>query len=897
MADTVGAIYVKVIADTSGMKKQIEASLGKKSGAASGALFGTAFEKELEKRLRKVQYDEAIRKQSRAAARKLSDDIRRAVESGVDVADLNLDEAFGDEINKIRARFHRTSGQIRVDLLREIPAAFKEISTAAEKEANKVRLSFEESLSQMTLKRAVDRIAREFVDGLTPEVRQSIEKGVATSKIDLSHIRDAVRRLSTELNIPVRDIEEMVGRRIPAAFDAMARDVKRAARAVDHEVAATMPDSVGRLRLFVNQFNRSIASMQVSLRRMGTGGFFDSLTNLAAGFVGIFGKVDDVFLGVRQTAKSLGSSVNDLGNKLISLGAKGGVASGQMSALGGILKQVGGLLKNPYVAAAAAIAAVTVGLRALVGALSAIPILVNSAAAVLTMLGSAIYLTGANLAYALPLLAAFGTAIGALVVGGMDATKSMVLLSKAINESDPEKKAEALDEYVKSLRKLGPNARSAVESMRPLIAGFNDLKKATGERLFDGFAAAVKRAMPLFSSIKFGLGEMADAVGDVLRSFLDLGKDTAFLSDMKVLWVGMAEVVRDLGVAARDVLAGLAAVFSTTMPLLTEFTQGIREAAERFKEWSQSEDGRNRILEFFDKAAEVGGKVWDIVRTLAGAFHDLFTGAAAGEGGGQTGSLLDTILEKATALRDFIRKANEDGDLERWLQEGADIAATLWGVLVDIGKAFQSLNTEQNREWVKKVIKLIGDLIGVLDSAMRLIMTYYNYLKLLFQLVTGQWGKVKDTFEDLRSSASTLSKSVSAPFAAVGKAASSAIGWVSSLVNWVNTLIRKIRSIPRIPNPVAGGGGGSWGDAAGAVVMGPSVRLVGEQGPEAIIPLYRPLDQVAASVRKYAEAIRGHGPVSGGGVSITNHWSIQAATQDPSAVATQVMNRMVAGMA
>jgi hypothetical protein len=110
----------------------------------------------------------------------------------------------------------------------------------------------------------------------------------------------------------------------------------------------------------------------------------------------------------------------------------------------------------------------------------------------------------------------------------------------------------------------------------------------------------------------------------------------------------------------------------------------------------------------------------------------------------------------------------------------------------------------------------------------------------------------------------------------------------------VQGVIDKIKGIkfPSMP---------SWlpGFAAGGITMGPSI--VGEAGPEMVIPLTRPLSQVDPSVRAIAAMLRGQSSdqvIMGGSTSptkiVNNEIKVYAPSADPEAVAAQVVNRSVA---
>jgi hypothetical protein len=86
--------------------------------------------------------------------------------------------------------------------------------------------------------------------------------------------------------------------------------------------------------------------------------------------------------------------------------------------------------------------------------------------------------------------------------------------------------------------------------------------------------------------------------------------------------------------------------------------------------------------------------------------------------------------------------------------------------------------------------------------------------------------------------------------------------------------------------------------ASGGLVFGPTRALIGEAGPEAVIPLTRPLSMVDPSVRDLAAMVRGGGMAyptfdSRTGKTINNTINVYPTQSDPAAVAQSVLNRTV----
>lgn len=98
--------------------------------------------------------------------------------------------------------------------------------------------------------------------------------------------------------------------------------------------------------------------------------------------------------------------------------------------------------------------------------------------------------------------------------------------------------------------------------------------------------------------------------------------------------------------------------------------------------------------------------------------------------------------------------------------------------------------------------------------------------------------------------------------------------------------------------------GGETRVAAGRIFSGATRAIIGEAGPEAVVPLNRPLNLVDPSVRWLSAIAQGKqglprlagGGVAGGRTIDASGWQIITPTKDPVAVATEVLNKMTASL-
>lgn len=188
---------------------------------------------------------------------------------------------------------------------------------------------------------------------------------------------------------------------------------------------------------------------------------------------------------------------------------------------------------------------------------------------------------------------------------------------------------------------------------------------------------------------------------------------------------------------------------------------------------------------------------------------------------------------------------------------------------------------------IRAVVTTAKDtIVNAFNTAKTAVITAFNNVKAAVSLVVEA---IKSLFRALPGSIRNLLSGIGAIFSNIFEGA----------YNKVKSWIDKIKNIV--------GGVGSWikdkipGLARGGIVMGPQTRVVGEEGPEAVIPLARPLSQIDPSVRKMAAMLRGKTPApggsSGGGgntAGLVQNISVVSATANPVAVATEVMNKTLA---
>jgi phage-related protein len=163
----------------------------------------------------------------------------------------------------------------------------------------------------------------------------------------------------------------------------------------------------------------------------------------------------------------------------------------------------------------------------------------------------------------------------------------------------------------------------------------------------------------------------------------------------------------------------------------------------------------------------------------------------------------------------------------------ANAAMKVYQATLLIVKAAQfALNAVMAANPITLVVLAIAALVAAFVIAYKTSETFRNFINNLFSAIkTG----VTQSVEFLKNYLNGVLGVYKAIFNTI-------IGGVQSVLNLIGKLVGAIRSIPSLPN-IGGAVGGLIGKipglAKGGIVTRPTLAMVGEAGPEAVIPLNR----------------------------------------------------------
>jgi hypothetical protein len=481
--------------------------------------------------------------------------------------------------------------------------------------------------------------------------------------------------------------------------------------------------------------------------------------------------------------------------------------------------------------------------------------LVNAAAAGLVVLGTAVVGLAASLVPLAINVGALGVGLGVIVFAAKPAFQALQALNQAVSTG----KQEDWDKYNEAMKQLGPNAQAAVKALRPLVEGLKGFRRELSERFFDGMADSLKNFGPTFDVVKSRLLEMSTVAGQVVTGFITALSAPEFQYAISTLLFNFERMFASLGAAGTNFFVGLVNALSAISPIAVRIADAIKGISERFLAWTSSADNMQRLYFWFEQVYNIGASVWGLVSSLIGLVAALFNQSAPG-----TTGALQSIQGLLDGWRIWVD--NNKPTINQWIEDGKDIIYDFGDGVGTVLSKFQELNTPQAKAGLEALIDLASTLLGIVAS------------------IAGFWDNITRQQSNYKPPMTP-------------SAASSRYAGTGSQYYGANALSNKAPTSYTYNTNASLGGGRVR--AAGGLITRPEISLIGEAGPELVIPLRRNLGQVDPAVRSLSAMLqgkkyKGQQPAVGGPgkvVNVTQHITPNSA--DPQAVAHQMLNRLV----
>jgi len=374
-----------------------------------------------------------------------------------------------------------------------------------------------------------------------------------------------------------------------------------------------------------------------------------------------------------------------------------------------------------------------------------------------------------------------------------------------------------------------------IEKVAPLVERYLP-------KLQDLFSRVAEKVKPIVAAIKDALAPILEKIGDWMK------RNTG---TVKVFFGVIAGATVIAAVSA--LAAAFAALFSPVVLIIGAIAA---VAAGLYYAYQQSETFRNAVnavARFFKDT---------VVPALVDGFN--FVKDAVGKFVGFFQERMDSIKAAMTNIREFF-----EGVLDfigfLWEKFGDSILAhvergfnAVKGVIEGLFKTVKGIfdfwlgvfSGDWGRAWdgIKNIVSgALQTIKGVVEMAVSPIVLAFDFIKIgvgaalnaMKDVVTTVLTTIRSTFVRIFNEIYNFVRGL---FGRIGEAIASAfkvslnfiIGLVNKVIGGVNTLIRTFN---KLPGPDIGEIGKVPTLAQGGIVTGPTLALIGEAGPEAVVPL------------------------------------------------------------
>ena len=300
-------------------------------------------------------------------------------------------------------------------------------------------------------------------------------------------------------------------------------------------------------------------------------------------------------------------------------GVLGGAAKATMDFAGGVVKGTMSL-----------IGAMPRVLKMATGLSILIPVIFAVVGGLVAMAGSAAPMIG--LLGAIPGLGlAAGAGLGVLAVGITSLAEGIGMLASG---------TATVEEMNEFWAKFTPEAKEFGVAMASIAPGLTLIRDAIHRSMLPALGTAlVEIAQVYVPFFEQKMGDIGSAIGRVAEYASQTFTNPAFMADMTKVWDSTTRLVERLGMAGVHVLSGLRGLMVAAIPMTEKVGEAIHNAFSRFDTWANSPVGREKMTDFFNDAWSTAQTFFGALKDiLIGLWNIMMIGKDLGDtlGGGMS---------------------------------------------------------------------------------------------------------------------------------------------------------------------------------------------------------------------------------------------------------------------
>lgn len=277
-------------------------------------------------------------------------------------------------------------------------------------------------------------------------------------------------------------------------------------------------------------------------------------------------------------------------------------------------------------------------------------------------------------------------------------------------------------------------------SFKPVSTEASRLGRIMAGQVSQDFAtwgSNVRASLTGLAPLARRMGQAFGEVGNELTASLSGPGFTLFKQGLTKL---LPNITKNFGSAFTKTLSGLAGLFAALLPSVEEFSEFLSKVAGDFDRWASSAEGQNEIADFMDRALDSAEALGDFLGELGGLLNDLLFNRTGGEIGN---GIFDDMTQGIANFRAFIA----DGGIEEWFVNAGNLADGLGVALKGLGDIINALADPGAMDAIVLSFQLFGDLLSGLAPILKVVSKGVTILGAGFQFFTGDLdGAAKSLF-------------------------------------------------------------------------------------------------------------------------------------------------------
>jgi hypothetical protein len=255
--------------------------------------------------------------------------------------------------------------------------------------------------------------------------------------------------------------------------------------------------------------------------------------------------------------------------------------------------------------------------------------------------------------------------------------------------------------------------KDANDKLKPSIAAVNKQASKLWDTFKDHALKGAPRLVDRVTKSMSGLDKFMAAAGDGFRNFAKAMVDSITGPEFKQFTTVFTEFLpsasRKLGIIFGNVFEGLGGFLTAAIPLANQLLNWLVKITDNFSEWANSKKGQQEIKDFLEKAAHSAKSLGGFLEQVVGLIGDFFTA------GQETGdSIFDDMTEGLKNVRRFLEE-NPDA-LKNFFRDSKEFATTLGDAIKDIAAAIDRIDSPETRKAANWLIDILSTQIAIVST-------------------------------------------------------------------------------------------------------------------------------------------------------------------------------------